>query len=179
MITFALHASYAAVGWISVVVGLHFAGLALVWRQPSYNRLGAAITACGAAGLTAAAVGAPAVAIAVVAGVVPGVLLLAAGLWRIDRFTAARAGSTRPGAGTRASARPDDPDPAAGTSSRAVIVISMSWYPGSGVGGCCRSESGSRRYTDQDTGHTDLGLLRARPVFPPERRIAHVKRFTA
>ena len=66
----------AVVAWVSVVVGVHFLLLAAIWRLRLFRHLGAAITLCGVAGLTAA--GAPAAVIAVAGGVLPGVLLLAA-----------------------------------------------------------------------------------------------------
>ena len=70
---------HAVVAWVSVVVGVHFVALAAIWRLRLFRSLGAAIALCGIAGLTAAAVGAPPAVIAVVGGVLPGVLLLAAG----------------------------------------------------------------------------------------------------
>ncbi|MFF7589264.1 hypothetical protein ACFZCK_17425 [Kitasatospora purpeofusca] len=71
-----LHAPKATVGWIALVVGLHFFGLAVVWRQPSLNALAAAMSGCGAAGLALAAAGVPTAVVATVAGIVPGALLL-------------------------------------------------------------------------------------------------------
>ncbi len=71
-----LHARQAVVGWIAFVVGVHFFGLAAVWRRPQLHRLAAAMTACGAAGLALAGCGAPAQAVATTAGVAPGALLL-------------------------------------------------------------------------------------------------------
>lgn len=76
-----LHAPQAAVGWIAFVVGVHFFGLAAAWRRPQLHVLGAALTACGAAGLALAALGAPTAAIATVAGILPGALLLASVWW--------------------------------------------------------------------------------------------------
>jgi hypothetical protein len=64
---------------VSVVVGVHFVMLAGIWRLRLFRRLGAAIALCGIAGLTAAAAGAAPAVIAVARGVLPGVLLLAAG----------------------------------------------------------------------------------------------------
>ncbi|MFG2710797.1 hypothetical protein ACGFX2_09525 [Streptomyces goshikiensis] len=77
-----LHAPRATVGWIALVVGLHFFGLAVVWRMPALHRLGAGLSACGAAGLVLAAAGAPQAALAAVAGVLPGALLLGSAWWR-------------------------------------------------------------------------------------------------
>jgi hypothetical protein len=70
---------HAVVAWVSVVVGAHFVVLAAIWRLRLFRLLGAAIALCGIAGLTAAAIGAQLAVIAVVGGVLPGVLLLAAG----------------------------------------------------------------------------------------------------
>ncbi|MEU2231905.1 hypothetical protein [Streptomyces vietnamensis] len=86
-----LHAPEATVGWIAFVVGVHFFGLAVAWRRPALHVLGASIAACGAAGLVLAAFDAPVVAIRTVAGVLPGVLLLASVL---------RPGRTTPAAAT-------------------------------------------------------------------------------
>ena len=71
-----LDASEAGVAWVSVVVGLHFVGLAAVWRQPPLRLLGLAITACGVVGLAIAAFGGGRAPIAAVGGVLPGALLL-------------------------------------------------------------------------------------------------------
>lgn len=76
-----LHAPQAAVGWIAFVVGVHFFGLAAAWRRPELHVLGAALTACGTGGLALAALGAPAAAVATVAGILPGVLLLGSVWW--------------------------------------------------------------------------------------------------
>jgi hypothetical protein len=69
-------APQANVAWIALVVGVHFIGLAIVWKQPVFHVLGAAIAACGVMGLLLAAVGTSTVAIDVVGGIVPGLLLL-------------------------------------------------------------------------------------------------------
>ena len=50
---------HAVVAWVSVVVGMHFAVLAAVWRV-SLSGLGAAIALCGLAGLTPRASARPA-----------------------------------------------------------------------------------------------------------------------
>ncbi|MEV7691655.1 hypothetical protein [Streptomyces bungoensis] len=71
-----LRAPLATVPWIALVVGLHFFGLAAVWRLPALRWLGAAMSACGAAGLALAACGSSSATIAVVAGIAPGALLL-------------------------------------------------------------------------------------------------------
>jgi hypothetical protein len=69
----------AVVAWVSVVVGAHFAALAAVWRVSLFRWLGAAIALAGLAGLAAAGFGASSAVIAIVGGVLPGALLLAAG----------------------------------------------------------------------------------------------------
>ena len=66
---------------MSVVHVESFNALAVVWRETSLHRLGAAMTACGALGLLLAATGSGAAAIATVGGVVPGFVLLAGGAW--------------------------------------------------------------------------------------------------
>ncbi|WP_234332511.1 hypothetical protein [Streptomyces sp. NRRL S-87] len=76
-----LHAPHAFVGWIALVVGVHFFGLAAAWRRPALHALGAALTACGAVALVLAALDAPAWLTAITGGIVPGALLLASA-WR-------------------------------------------------------------------------------------------------
>ena len=76
-----LDAPEAGVAWISVVVGLHFTALAVLWREASLHVLGAAMAVCGAVGLLLAAVDAGQGAVAAVGGVVPGFLLLGGGAW--------------------------------------------------------------------------------------------------
>ncbi|MFI6145179.1 hypothetical protein [Streptomyces sp. NPDC051109] len=84
-----LDAPDAVVAWIALVVGLHFFGLAAVWRMPSLNRLAAAMSACGAAGLVLAALGSSPAAIAVTAGILPGALLLGSVWWSLHAASAA------------------------------------------------------------------------------------------
>ena len=72
-----LDAPQAAVGWVSFVVGVHFFALAVVFDLPLFHRIGAAITACGVAGLTLSATGSSDAPIAVVSGILPGAILLA------------------------------------------------------------------------------------------------------
>lgn len=66
----------ATVAWVSVVVGIHFVALAAVWHLSLFRRLGAAIALCGAAGISAAAVGAGDSWVAGIGAVLPGALLL-------------------------------------------------------------------------------------------------------
>ncbi|MEU1372276.1 hypothetical protein ABZ442_01260 [Streptomyces triculaminicus] len=83
-----LHTPRAAVGWIAFVVGVHFFGLAAAWGRPLLRVLGASMAACGAAGLALAACDASVAVIRVVAGILPGVLLLAS-IWWSGRSSAA------------------------------------------------------------------------------------------
>ncbi|MFE3606595.1 hypothetical protein [Streptomyces goshikiensis] len=85
-----LHTPRATVGWIALVVGVHFFGLAAVWRMPALHRLGAGLSGCGAAGLALAAAGAPQAAVAAVAGVLPGALLLGSAWWKVRGDTERR-----------------------------------------------------------------------------------------
>jgi hypothetical protein len=71
----------ASIAWISVVVGVHFFGFYVIWRLPIMVWVGAAITACGGLGLIAAGMDRSAALIAMVAGIVPGAVLLAGGYW--------------------------------------------------------------------------------------------------
>lgn len=81
----------AGVGWVSVVVGVHFFALAVVFGQRFFHRLGVVITLCGVAGLALAATGAGAASIAGIAGVVPGAVLLGFGWWGARRRAATMA----------------------------------------------------------------------------------------
>lgn len=69
----------AGVAWVSLVVGVHFFGLAVVWSEASLHVVGAALTVCGAVGLVLAATGAGGATVATVGGVVPGFALIAGG----------------------------------------------------------------------------------------------------
>ncbi|MEW1914686.1 hypothetical protein AB0442_41015 [Kitasatospora sp. NPDC085895] len=91
-----LHVPQAAIGWIALVVGLHFFGLAVVWRMPSVHVMAAGLTACGAAGLALARADAPHAAVATVAGIAPGVLLLSAVAWTLKASKPAVAAAGRP-----------------------------------------------------------------------------------
>lgn len=71
----------AVLPWITFVVGVHFLGLAKVWSAPSLVWLGAGLAACGVLGLLVAVTGAGEAVVAVVAGVVPGLLLLGGSWW--------------------------------------------------------------------------------------------------
>jgi len=67
--------------WISFVVGVHFLGLAKVWDEPSLAWLGGGIAVLGALGLGLATAGASEAAVASIAGIGPGALLLAGSMW--------------------------------------------------------------------------------------------------
>lgn len=71
--------------WISFVVGVHFLGLAKVWGEPSLAWLGGGIAALGALGLGLASAGASEAAVASIAGIGPGTLLLAGSIWGAAR----------------------------------------------------------------------------------------------
>ncbi len=71
----------AALPWVTLVVGVHFFALALVFRARIQHALGAALTACGAAGMALALSDARASSVAMAAGVVPGFVLLAFSFW--------------------------------------------------------------------------------------------------
>ena len=75
----------AGLPWVSFVVGVHFVGLARVWDEASLAWVGAGIATLGAAGLVVAAAGGSDAAIAAVAGVGPGALLLSGSLWAAAR----------------------------------------------------------------------------------------------
>lgn len=71
----------AVLPWVTFVVGVHFLVLARLWSASSLSWLGAALAVCGVAGLGLALAGAGEAAIAAVAGVAPGFLLLAGSLF--------------------------------------------------------------------------------------------------
>jgi hypothetical protein len=71
-----LHRSEVAVAWVAVVVGVHFIGLARVWRMPLYTALGTVQTLLGVAGFLLYAFVASS-AVGLVSGVGSGVALFA------------------------------------------------------------------------------------------------------
>jgi hypothetical protein len=71
-----LHAPRVTVAWIALVVGVHFFGLAAVWRLPQLVWLGAALATSGAAGLALGLYGSSTAAIALTGGIIPGIVLL-------------------------------------------------------------------------------------------------------
>ncbi|GAA4568152.1 hypothetical protein GCM10023176_21980 [Micromonospora coerulea] len=73
-----LHRTAVSVAWVALVVGVHFFGLARIWRIPLYYWLGAAMTVLGLAGFLIYALGGTAAIIGLVAGVCSGAVLYAA-----------------------------------------------------------------------------------------------------
>jgi hypothetical protein len=71
----------AGLPWISFVVGVHFLGLAKVWKTVSLALVGTAIAVLGAVGLAIEIAYGSETAIALVAGVGPGVVLLGGSAW--------------------------------------------------------------------------------------------------
>lgn len=80
-----LHAAHAAVAWVSLVVGAHFFALAVLWKDVVFHWLGAGVSASGGLGLVLAAAGSGAAPVDLVAGVLPGAILLGFGLWGSTR----------------------------------------------------------------------------------------------
>lgn len=107
-----LHAPRGFFGWVTLIVGVHFFGLAHVWKRRFYTWLGAVIAACGAAGLAAAAAGAPAAVIAAIAGIGPGVLLLASSYLLIRRYRGGEPSAARSRPGQAAPGTGQDPQAA-------------------------------------------------------------------
>lgn len=66
----------ATLPWVTLVVGTHFFALAVVLRAPIQRLLGVAMTGCGIAGLGLAFARTSPSAVALIAGVCPGFLLL-------------------------------------------------------------------------------------------------------
>ncbi len=52
-----LHRTAVSVAWVALVVGVHFFGLARIWRMPLYHWLGAAMTVLGLSGFLIYALG--------------------------------------------------------------------------------------------------------------------------
>lgn len=82
-----------SVAWIAVVVGVHFFGLARIWRMPLYHWLGAAMTILGLAGFGMYALGASAAGVGLVAGVGSGAALYATVVSALSQGSGARASS--------------------------------------------------------------------------------------
>lgn len=87
-----LERPYAGVAWVSLVVGLHFFVLARHFRVAFFTLLDYVITACGGVGLALALATASPAIVAVVAGVVPGFVLLGSAAWGVSRRAPATPG---------------------------------------------------------------------------------------
>jgi hypothetical protein len=83
ILTQVLHAPRATLPWVTLVVGVHFFGLGVLWHARTQHIVGALVTLCGAAGLLAVAVGAGDAAVALLGGVLPGAVLLGAAYWGV------------------------------------------------------------------------------------------------
>ncbi len=77
----------AVLTWVTVVVGVHFVALARVSKEVSVTWLGWALTGCGVVGLVLAMIHRSSASIAVVAGTVPGAILLAGSFWGAGRMS--------------------------------------------------------------------------------------------
>jgi hypothetical protein len=73
-----LHRTAVSVAWVALVVGVHFFGLAWIWRIPLYHWLGATMTVLGLAGFVIYALGGTAAIVGLVAGVGSGAALYTA-----------------------------------------------------------------------------------------------------
>jgi hypothetical protein len=71
----------AALPWVTLVVGVHFFALAVVFHARVHHLLGVCLTLCGAAGMALALGGASSSSVVVTAGICPGFVLLAFSLW--------------------------------------------------------------------------------------------------
>lgn len=71
----------AALPWVTLVVGVHFFALAVVFGARVQHLLGLLLTGCGAVGMALAFSGAPSSSVAVAAGLSPGFVLLGFSLW--------------------------------------------------------------------------------------------------
>jgi hypothetical protein len=75
----------ANVPWIVLVVGVHFLLLARVWREPSIQVLGGALSVLGVIGFALAALGVSASGVRLVAGAGAGAILLGSAWWAASR----------------------------------------------------------------------------------------------
>jgi len=90
------HAPHAGVAWVSVVVGAHFFPMAHVFRLAFFHLLGGIIASCGLIGLVLAGLDPTGGAAAVVAGVIPGFVLLGFGMWGVRPRPPVDTGTWRP-----------------------------------------------------------------------------------
>ncbi|GAA4804566.1 hypothetical protein [Tomitella cavernea] len=81
-----LDAPRAGVAWVSVVVGLHFFPMARLFRLAFFRLIGGAVGACGVAGLVFAGLDSSGEVTAIVAGVLPGLILLCFAAWGSTRW---------------------------------------------------------------------------------------------
>ncbi len=70
------------VAWVSFVVGTHFFALGRIFRLSRFHVLAVLVTCCGVAGFGLAALGWTS-AIAIVSGIVPGLILFGFALWAL------------------------------------------------------------------------------------------------
>jgi hypothetical protein len=94
-----LDAPRAGVAWVAFVVGAHFVGLAVVWAEPIFGRLGGSIAVCGVVGLVLGLTDASNAAVAAAGGVLPGALLLGFALWAVLPSARGGSGSSGPESG--------------------------------------------------------------------------------
>jgi uncharacterized membrane protein len=73
-----LHGKAVSVAWVALIVGVHFFGLARIWRMPLYHWLGTAMAILGLAGFLIYALGGSAAIVGLVAGVGSGAALYVA-----------------------------------------------------------------------------------------------------
>jgi hypothetical protein len=91
-----LHRSAVSVAWVALVVGVHFFGLARIWRMPPFHWLGGAMTALGLAGFMVYMFGASAAVVGLVAGIGSGTALYAAVAIAVADPLLGRASGPRP-----------------------------------------------------------------------------------
>jgi hypothetical protein len=72
-----LRRTAVSVAWVALVVGVHFFGLARIWRTPLYHWLGAAMTVLALVGFLIYALGGTAATVGLVAGVGSGAAMFA------------------------------------------------------------------------------------------------------
>jgi hypothetical protein len=86
-----LHAPDAVVAWLSLIVGVHFFAFVALWHKPLYAWLGTVITASAIVAFVLVGAAASAAAVAVFSAIIPGVALLAFGLYGVWAGPAATA----------------------------------------------------------------------------------------
>jgi hypothetical protein len=78
VIEYVIKADTLTVAWIAFVVGVHFFGLGVVWKAAVFHVIGVALALLGVAGCVIYAASGPGWLVAVVSGVVSGLVLYAA-----------------------------------------------------------------------------------------------------